>query len=214
MTHRRLLGIAAEGLPLIAAELALAGLVAIRHRRLALLPLALAGLTAYFFRDPARPLLAKEGYLYAPADGWVTLVDQIEEERFIKGPACRIATFLSIFDVHINRSPVAGVVRYREHVSGNFRVAWQKEVSMVNERNYTGIETAHGPILVVQIAGLIARRIVCRPQVGDEVRCCQRIGLIMFGSRTDLIFPRDVARPLVMTGARVHGGMTPIGVWA
>jgi len=214
MTHRRLLSIAAEGLPLIGAQLALAGLVALWHRRLALLPLSLAGLTAYFFRDPERSLLAKEGYLYAPADGWVTLVDQIEEERFIKGSACRIAIFLSIFDVHINRSPATGVVRYREHVSGDFRLAWRKEVSMVNERNYIGIETAHGPILVVQIAGLIARRIVCRPRVGQEIPCGERIGLIMFGSRTDLIFPRDVARPLVMTGARVHGGMTPIGVWA
>ncbi|GIV98188.1 MAG: phosphatidylserine decarboxylase proenzyme [Herpetosiphonaceae bacterium] len=211
LIRRSFPGIATEGLPFIGAGLALTGLVASLNRRLALLPLALTGLTTYFFRDPTRDVPADPRYLYAAADGRVILVDEIEEPRFIKGPAYRIATFLSIFDVHINRSPCRGIVRYREHISGAFKAAWDKTVPEVNERNYLGIESPYGPILVVQIAGLVARRIVCWAEVDEEIASGERFGLIRFGSRTDLIFPRSMGRPLVAPGARVYGGVTPLG---
>jgi phosphatidylserine decarboxylase len=209
--RRSLPGLAAEGLPFIGAGLALTGLTALVNRRLALVPLALTGFTTYFFRDPERQVRAEAGTLYAPADGVVTMVDEIEEPRFIKGPAYRIATFLSVFDVHINRSPCGGVVRYREHIGGEFRAAWDKEAHDVNERNYIGLETPYGPILVVQIAGLIARRIICWPAIGEELASGERIGLIRFGSRTDLIFPRELGRPMVQPGARMVGGLSVMG---
>ncbi|MHB9131627.1 MAG: phosphatidylserine decarboxylase [Armatimonadota bacterium] len=209
--RRPIPGLASEGLPFIAAGLALTGLTALLSRPLAILPLALTGLTTYFFRDPERVTPAEPGCLYAPADGHVMFVEEVEEERFIKGPAYQVAIFLSILDVHINRSPVDGIVRFREYVPGNFRAAWAKESEPGNERQYLGLETAYGPVLVMQVAGLLARRIVCRPQIGDSLAGGERIGLIKFSSRTDLYFPRAHGRPLVTPGMQVYGGVTPIG---
>ncbi len=206
-------GLAREGWPFIAGGLALTGLTALASRRAALLPLALTGLITYFFRDPERETVGDDRILYAPADGHVMLVEHIDEPRFIKGPATRVAIFLSIFDVHINRSPATGVVQYREYVPGQFRPAWDPDGERVNERQYLGLDTPRGPVLVVQIAGLLARRVVCRPQLDAELTSGERIGLIKFSSRTDLIFPRDAARPLVTPGTRVYGGITPLGVY-
>ena len=204
--------LAREGWPFIAAGMALTGLTALKSRRLALLPLALTGLVTYFFRDPERALPDAGAYLYAPADGHVMLVDEIEDDRFIHGPAYRVAIFLSLLDVHINRCPASGLVRYREHVPGAFRVAYDPGAIAMNERQYLGLETPRGPIMIVQVAGKLARRIVCRPEVGDRVTCGERIGLIKFSSRTDLVFPRSMATPLVTQGTRVWGGITPLGV--
>ena len=204
--------LAREGWPFIAAGLALTGLTALKSRRFALLPLALTGLVTYFFRDPIRALPDDDSCLYAPADGHVMLVDEIDEDRFIHGPAYRIAIFLSLLDVHINRSPVSGQVRYREHVPGAFHVAYRPDTAALNERHYLGLETPRGPVMVVQVAGRLARRIVCRPTIGDHLTCGERIGLIKFSSRTDLIFPRSMASPLVTPGMQVFGGVTPLGV--
>ena len=212
-SRRSIPGFAVEGLPYIAAGLGLTGLTALVNRRLALAPLALTGFTTFFFRDPERPLEADPAGMYAAADGLVTLVDEIDEPRFIGGPATRIATFLSVFDVHINRIPCDGVVQYRDYVPGEFRAAWDKAADTINERAYLGLETQYGPLLVVQIAGLIARRIVTWPTVGEEVGAGERCGLIKFGSRTDIIFPRDAAQVLVQKGQRVHGARTKIGAW-
>jgi len=206
-------GIAIEGLPFIAGGLALTGLSAAYNLRAALLPLVLTGFLTCFFRDPERVAAEEEKFLYAPADGRVMFVEEVDETRFIKGPAYRIAIFLSIFNVHINRSPAAGVVQYREHVPGNFRAAWQPEIEPGNECQYLGLETPRGPVLITQVAGLLARRIVCRPQIDEEVRCGERIGLIKFSSRTDLIFPRTMARPLVTPDMSVRGAITPIGAY-
>ena len=207
-------GIAIEGLPFIAGSLALTGLLgAAFNYRAALLPLALTSFVSYFFRDPERAVADEAQYLYAPADGRVMFVEEVQETRFIKGPAIRIAIFLSIFNVHINRSPVTGLVRYREHVPGKFRAAWQPEIEPGNECQYLGLETPRGPVLITQVAGLLARRIVCRPQLDEEVHCGERIGLIKFSSRTDLIFPRTMARPLVTPDTPVRGAITPIGAY-
>jgi phosphatidylserine decarboxylase len=153
------------------------------------------------------------GQLYSAADGRVLRVDEVDEPRFIGGPALRIATFLSLADVHINRTPVSGALRYVEHMPGDFRAAWDAEADIVNERNYVGIDTEHGPVLILQIAGLVARRIVCRVGPGDTVHAGERIGLIKFGSRTDVLVPVNSARPSVVAGMRVYAGATPIGVW-
>lgn len=213
------MGIAAEGLPFIGGGLAVSGMSALAglgigyHPAYALLPLSLTGFITYFFRDPERVAPEGDKYLYAPADGHVMFVQEIEEDRFIHGPAYRVAIFLSIFNVHINRCPADGTIRYREYVPGNFRAAWQPEVEPGNEKQYLGIETKRGPLVVVQVAGLLARRIVCRPQIGQEISCGERFGLIKFSSRTDLIFPRTMAQPLASPGDAVQGAVTPIGVY-
>ncbi len=212
-TRRSLPGIAIEGLPFIAAGLGLTGLTALANRRAALAPLALTGFTAFFFRDPDRQLEADPRGLYAAADGLVTSVEEIEETRFIGGPATRIATFLSVFDVHINRTPCAGTVRYRDYVPGEFRAAWDREADIANERAYIGLETPYGPVLIVQIAGLVARRIVTWPTLGEELGAGERFGLIKFGSRTDIIFPRGAAEVLVKPGQRSVGARTKLGEW-
>lgn len=175
--------------------------------------LALSAALAAFFRDPERRTPPAPDTLYAPSDGRVILIEEIEGHPFIGGPAWRVATFLSLLDVHINRSPAAGVVRLREHVPGQFKSAWDPGVELANERTTIGIETERGPIVVVQIAGLVARRIVTYPAAGEPVGQGERIGLIKFGSRTDLLFPRDAARPLVRIGERVRGALTPLGIW-
>ncbi|HEY3379064.1 MAG TPA: phosphatidylserine decarboxylase [Armatimonadota bacterium] len=211
--HRIYPGIATDGLPFIASGIALTGVSALINPLASVAPLALTALVTYFFRDPERPLPTDDRYLYAPADGRVMFIEEIDEPRFIKGPAYRIAIFLSIFNVHINRSPAAGIVRYREHVPGNFRAAWHKEIEPGNERHHLGIETPRGPIMVVQVAGLLARRIVCRPQLETPLACGERIGLIKFSSRTDLIFPRTMAKPIITPETPVHGGITPIGAY-
>lgn len=206
-------GIAPEGLPLLGAGAVLTAAAAIFSRKLAAVPLSLTLGAAYFFRDPARALPTDTSLLYSAADGRVLRVERVDEPRFIKGPALRIATFLSLFDVHVNRSAAGGTVRYIEHVPGSFEAAWGDDVHEVNERNYIGLETAHGPMLLIQIAGLVARRIVCTVTPGDKVQAGERLGLIKFGSRTDVLVPYRAAQPLVVAGMRVQAGITPIGAW-
>ncbi len=209
----RFFGIAPEGYPLLASGVALSAITARYSPRSSLLPIALTAASAAFFRDPERPLPSDPGIIAAAADGLITRVDTIDEQRFIKGPALRVVTFLSLFDVHINRLPVAGTVRYLEHLPGEFRAAWDAEADEVNERNYLGLETEHGPVLLIQIAGLVARRIVCQLRVGDSGAAGARLGMIKFGSRTDVIVPKSAARSLVVAGMHVKAGVTPIGEW-
>jgi len=202
-----------EGWPYILPALALSLLAAPRRPRLALGSLVAAAAFAAFFRDPARDTPHIPDLLYAPADGRILHVEEVATAPFIGGPAWRVATFLSLLDVHINRSPTTGLVRFREHTPGAFRSAWDPGVERLNERAVTGIETTRGPVVVVQIAGLIARRIVTYPRVDDRVAQGQRLGLIKFSSRTDLLLPRDSTRPLVQPGEKVRGGLTPLAVW-
>ncbi|MBA3943231.1 MAG: phosphatidylserine decarboxylase [Herpetosiphonaceae bacterium] len=210
---RRIEGIAPEGVSLLAAGTAATALTALFSRRAALLPLALTVGTAAFLRDPQRQLPTDDTRLWSAADGTIMRVDEINEQRFIGGPALRIVTFLSLFDVHINRAPTAGTVRYVEHLTGEFRAAWDAQCDTVNERNYVGLTTAHGPLLLVQIAGLVARRIVFTPHQGDNLATGERIGLIKFGSRTDVMVPRSSTEALVVPGMHVKAGLTPIGAW-
>jgi len=168
----------------------------------------LAVLVLVFFRDPERLSPAGEGIVLSPADGRVTAVE--------RGPSgCRISIFLSILDCHINRSPIAGTVREARHTPGRFHPAWQGRASRDNERNHLVIESSAGDYGVTQVAGILARRIVCTKRAGDRVERGERIGLIRFGSRTDLHLPPGV-EPLVSVGGRVRGGLTIVAreAWA
>jgi phosphatidylserine decarboxylase len=202
-----------EGLPYVAAL----GLLALPLWR-ARPPLggavlaAAAGLAA-FFRDPVRPLAADPDLLYAPADGVVIGIDRVERPWFLDGPAMRIGVFLSIFDVHVNRSPAAGRIVDVRDIGGGFRPAMHFSRSHGNRRSEIAVATSHGRLLVVQVAGLMARRIVSWRRGGDVVRAGQKLGMITFGSRTDLLVPIGRAEPLVSVGDRVTAARTPIARW-
>lgn len=156
-----------------------------------------------FFRDPERLSPSGAGLVLSPADGRVA-----EVERGPRG--ARVSIFLSILDCHINRSPVAGVVREVRYTRGRYHPAWQGRASSENERNHLEIAAPDGSSYgVTQVAGVLARRIVCTKKAGDAVERGERIGLIRFGSRTDLRLPPGV-EPLVAVGDRVRGGLTVV----
>ena len=203
-----------EGWPYIVGP-ALLGLLAWRWRPMAgLALLALAAGIASFFRDPVRRLTPEPDLLYAPADGTVIGVDTVEDPWFVGRPSTRISIFLSLMNVHVNRSPVASTVVAVRDLGTGFAPAMHFEKSHGNRRREVGLETAHGPILVVQVAGLLARRIVPWVGPGTRVAAGQKIGMITFGSRTDLIVPTDVAVPIAEIGQKVIGGRTPIARWS
>ncbi len=199
-----------EGRPLIAGAAALALPLALVDRRLAWPPLLLAGAIAAFFRDPRRVTPHDPGCVYAAADGFVLTVDEVAEDWFIGGPALRIVTFLSLFDVHVNRSPVAGVLRGTRYSRGRFAPAMSRAGSEENERQALAIAGERGPLVVVQVAGLVARRIVRWVEPDAPLRAGQKLGMIKFGSRTDVLLPLGEARALVKGGDRVRAGITPI----
>lgn len=161
----------------------------------------------FFMRDPQRTPPEEEGIYLAPADGRVMVIDEVQEAGFVDGPALRIAIFLSLFDVHVNRSPLSGEVRKVRHVPGRFLQAFRDEASQVNEYNDIGFQDGSRRILVKQIAGILARRIVCSVREGDQVRAGQRVGMIKFGSRTEVFLPPD-SQVEVRLGDTVRGGLT------
>jgi phosphatidylserine decarboxylase len=203
-----------EGWPYILGP-ALLGLLLWRWRPLAGAPLlALAAGIAAFFRDPVRRLDPDPSLLYAPADGTVIGVDTVDDPWFVGRRSHRISIFLSLFNVHVNRSPVAGEVVGMRDLGTGFAPAMQFERSHGNRRRETGLATEHGPVLVVQVAGLLARRIVGWIAEHQQLRAGQKIGMITFGSRTDLIVPVEAAAPLVSVGQKVVGGQTPMARWS
>ena len=145
--------------------------------------------TVHFFRDPVRTPPEGENLVLAPGDGRVIQITQVEEPTFFEGPAARISIFLSIFNVHIQRAPISGIVGHRSYKPGGFAVAWAPKASEENEQASLGIASGPDRILVRQIAGLVARRVVTDPQEGDRLQQGDRIGLIRFGSRVDLFLP-------------------------
>jgi phosphatidylserine decarboxylase len=154
----------------------------------------------FFFRDPDRIVPEGEGLVLSPADGRIT--------EILRGrDGTRVSVFLSVLNCHINRSPVSGSVLQARHSPGRFHPAWQGRASHENERNHLVLRSEAGDYGVTQVAGALARRIVCTKSVGDIVKRGERIGLIRFGSRTDLHLPPGVD-PLVRVGDRVKGGLT------
>ena len=151
----------------------------------------LTAFTAWFFRDPHRIVPEEVGLVVSPADGKVIDILEVDEPDVFGGPARRITIFLNIFNVHVQRAPVAGEVVHRDYFPGAYMVAWHEKASAENERASLGFRTPDGPVKVTQIAGLVARRIVTYPSEGDQLVRGQHIGLIRFGSRVDLFIPLD-----------------------
>jgi len=179
---------------------------------LVLLGVVVLGFTLYFFRDPVRliPQVA-DNTLMSPADGKVLLIDEIEEPLYFKGPALKISIFLSPLNVHVNRIPADGVIEFDEYVSGDYLVAWHEKASELNERSQLGLKHPSGhKVLFKQIAGAVARRIVYHVSVGDQVKLGDRFGIVKFGSRMDVIVPRE-SIVTVNIGDKVQGGTTVLG---
>lgn len=171
-----------------------------------------AGWMGWFFRDPVRHAPDDPRLVLAPADGRIVSVLETDEPSFLHAPARRVSIFLNIFDVHVNRYPVGGVVEFYRHERGTFAHAASEDASRLNERASLGIQTDRGRVLVRQIAGLVARRIVTDHREGFEARQGKRLGLIRFGSRVDVFVPREVTITLP-PGTRVRAGETVIGEW-
>ena len=177
--------------------------------------LLLLGLVVWFFRDPERSIPNDEHCILAPADGRVVEVSEEDEPGFIGGRAVKIGIFLSIFDVHLNRAPCRGRVAFLRYQPGQFLNALRPAAATVNESNAIGIETEGrvGKVLVKQIAGAIARRIVCDCKLDDTLAPGQKIGMIKLGSRTEVYLPAaSRVRVLVKVGDRVFAGATILGV--
>jgi phosphatidylserine decarboxylase len=180
------------------------------RRRIGLLSIGAAGATLLFFRDPERPLEPDPDVVYAAADGFVTDVEETQEVWIPGERALRISTFLSIHNVHVNRSPVEGSITKMEEVAGRFLPAFLGGASEENHQNRIAIDGPKGRAVVIQIAGMVARKISRWVEIGENVKTGQRIGLIHFGSRTDVLLPADNADPLVSPGDRVRAGTTPL----
>ncbi len=191
---------AREGIPFIVGSALLAGLAwlgsatgwgGVWLQGLAGLLTVLALFCVWFFRDPRPVVPSDPGLVLAPGQGRVIIVGEADEPTFMKGRCRKITIFLSVFDVHVQRSPVDGTVEHRSYKPGKYAVAWLEKASDDNEQASLGLATPHGRVLVRQIAGLIARRIVTDPIEGQKVGRGERIGLIRFGSRVDLFLPLD-----------------------
>lgn len=165
-----------------------------------------AAFMAYFFRDPKRLVPNEPGIVVAPADGKITLVRLGDAEN----PDSLISIFLSPLDVHINRSPIGGVITEIAYKSGQFLMATKEESRLLNEQNTLTIQGDGLTVRCTQIAGILARRIVCWKQSGERVKCGERFGMIKFSSRTDVLLPPNV-EVTVRQGMRVRGGVTIVG---
>lgn len=192
---KRRLPIAPEGLPFIAVGLGLAIVGALFSWIAFAVLLVLAVLVGAFFRDPDREVPQDCGLVVSPADGKVVLVETTPEGHYAGAGRTQISIFLSILDVHVNRAPVAGTITGVDYHSGSFLPAFNDKASLRNEQNRIVLDGAEGQVGLTQIAGIIARRIVFRPTVGDRLERGERFGLIRFGSRVDLFLP---------TGTTVH----------
>jgi phosphatidylserine decarboxylase len=202
-------GVAAAGITLGLAAVA----KAVRPKsKLWLLPALLSAPVAAFFRDPERDVPPEPDAIVAASDGKVLSVERLRDERFGDGEFLRIAVFLSVFDVHVNRTPVAGRVADHFVIDGGY-VNAMKPGAEHNVAAYTVLDTAHGTVVVAQRTGLIARRIVQRAPVGALLAKGERFGLIRFGSRTDVYLPADKAQALVAPGDKVIGGASLIAHW-
>ncbi len=164
---------------------------------------------AYFFRDPARLGERGDRLVISPADGKVVMVTEVDEPSFMKTRTKRVSIFMNVFNVHVNRYPVNGTLRFVERKAGKFLNAAADNASLENEQASIGIESGSNHILVRQIAGLIARRIITDGKEGDQVRQGERMGLIRFGSRVDVFLPMD-ADVRIKVGDVVFAGVTVI----
>ena len=204
--------VASEGWPfIIPLAIVTALLFALGWKNTAVVSLALTLFVLYFFRDPERTVPQGAGAVVSPADGRVIVVKDIFEPTYLKQEVKQISIFLSVFNVHVNRSPISGTVETVKYNPGKFHVASVDKASLDNEQTAMVISDGKHKVLVKQIAGLIARRIVCYAKPGDAIRTGERYGLIRFGSRVDIFLPKD-ADLKVKVGDRVTGARDIIAV--
>lgn len=173
-----------------------------------LMLLTLTLLIAHFFRDPQRVSCAGETEIISPADGRIISIKSVPSVRFLNKPAVKISIFMSVFDVHVNRIPISGSINGLHYSKGRFMAANLAQASKENEQNWLWIKSDSGlDIVITQVAGLIARRIVCWPKIGDRVVQAERFGMIRFGSRMDVYVPEN-SDILVFQGKHVYAGET------
>ncbi len=203
-----------EGYPFILISIAAAVLLGyFDMMKLAVIPFVLACYFTYFFRCPPRndKIPSGEDTIVSPADGTVVDVsDNVEEDMYLGVKCHKVTIFLSIFDVHCNRSPMEGVIKYQSYTQGKFLPAYKKDVGFENEREAIGIEGKHRNILVILIAGILARRVVSWKNLGDSLKKGELYGMIKFGSCTELYIPGNVDI-YVKKGDTVRGGLTIVG---
>lgn len=175
-----------------------------------IIPGVIMAFMTFFFRNPTREIPTDESLLVSPADGKVMSVCEVYDDQFLNEVGIKVTIFLSVFDVHINRSPIAGEIKFQQYTCGRFRPAYKESVGFENERHSIGLQNGEMRVLVTQIAGLLARRIVSWVTLGNVLRKGERYGLIKFASCTEVIVPKTV-EILVKKGDRVTGGETVIG---
>lgn len=202
-----------EGYPFIASCLALAVLLGAAVNIYAgIVPFILALYFTYFFRNPTRHIEKNDAVILSPADGTVVDVVGLErdEDAFVPGRCNKVVIFMSVFNVHVNRSPMDGAIKLQKYFCGRFRPAYKDEVGFENEHHLIGIENSRLRITVKQIAGILARRIVSWVTLDDELKQGDLYGMIRFGSCLEIVMPADV-EVAVTKGEKVTGGRTVIG---
>lgn len=175
-----------------------------------IIPGVLAAFVTFFFRNPRRAIPGDDTWIVSPADGTVMGVSEAYEDQFLEDTGIKVTIFLSVFDVHVNRSPIAGEIKFQQYTCGRFRPAYKESAGCENERHTIGLENDKMRVLVTQIAGILARRIVSWVTLGSTLERGERYGMIKFGSCTELVIPRAV-EILVKKGDKVRGGETVIG---
>ncbi|MDT8901465.1 phosphatidylserine decarboxylase family protein [Anaeroselena agilis] len=176
----------------------------------AIIPGVLAAFVTFFFRNPRRAIPGDDTLIVSAADGRVMGVSEVYEDQFLEQDGIKVTIFLSVFDVHVNRSPIAGEIKFQQYTCGRFRPAYKESAGCENERHTIGLENEKMKVLVTQIAGILARRIVSWVTLGVFLDRGERYGMIKFGSCTEIVVPRSV-EILVKKGDRVRGGETVIG---
>ena len=200
-----------EGYVFILSALILGGILGLAvHPYLAIPLVVLAFYFAYFFRNPKREIPSDPLAIVSPADGTVQEVVSLDDDDFLKQRCKKVVIFLSVFDVHVNRSPIEGEIKIQKYVCGRFKPAYKDSVGFENERHMIGIENPRLRVTVTQIAGILARRIVSWVTLDDVLEKGELYGLIRFGSCTELVVPEEV-EIFVKKGDKVVGGETVIG---
>jgi phosphatidylserine decarboxylase len=204
--------VASEGWPFIVPLAVITALLfALGWKHVGYVSLVLTLFVLFFFRDPERVIPSGNNVVVSPADGRVIVIKDIYEPTYLKQDVKQISIFLSVFNVHVNRSPTGGTIEAVKYNPGKFHVASVDKASLDNEQTAMVIANGKHKLLVKQIAGLIARRIVCYAKPGDSIKTGERYGLIRFGSRVDIFLPKDTELK-VKIGDRVKGGRDVIGV--
>lgn len=180
------------------------------HPYAAVVPLVFAVYFAYFFRNPERTSDQDDSLLVSPADGTVMEIIPLDHDDFVTGPCNKIVIFMSVFDVHVNRSPMTGKVMVQQYICGRFKPAYKDSVGFVNERHMIGIANDKVRISVIQVAGILARRIVSWVTLDDELEKGERYGMIKFGSCLEIVVPQNV-EVTVEPGQKTRAGETVIG---